>query len=133
MPFLQWSDDLSIGIPEIDAQHQSLVEMLNSLHDAAENGDASAYPATVKKMKEYAIMHFSTEERHMKRHKYPDLFDHMAEHAFFVSKVKDFTASTAEEIQMLPAVLDFLKQWLAGHISGVDVKMGHFLRDKMGA
>lgn len=133
MAFFQWTDDLSIGVPEIDEQHKSLVRMLNDLHATNAKGDASAYPATVEKMKEYAVMHFSTEERHMKRHKYPELFDHMAEHAFFVSKVKGFTASTAEEIDMLPAVLDFLKEWLAQHISGVDVKMGHFLQEKMGA
>jgi len=129
MAFIHWDDALSVGVGEIDEQHKALVSMLNTLHEvSAKAVDASVVPETVTKLKEYALMHFATEERYMKRNKYPDLFDHMAEHAFFVSKVKDFTATTADEINTLPAVMDFLKKWLVEHIGNVDIKMGRFLK-----
>lgn len=129
MAFVQWDDALSVGVPEIDEQHKSLVAMLNTLHDAAStDGDKSIVPVIITRLKEYALMHFATEERCMKRNKYPELLDHMSEHAFFVSKVKDFTATNVDEVNMLPAVLDFLKKWLVEHISSVDIKMGRFLQ-----
>ncbi len=131
MAFVQWDDALSVGVAEVDEQHKSLISMLNTLHEAAADGDGAVVPEIVTKLKEYALMHFATEERYMKRNKYPELFDHMAEHAFFVSKVKDFTATTAQEVDMLPAVLDFLKKWLVEHISSIDVKMGRFLQQNM--
>ena len=128
MAYFQWDEALSVGVEQIDAQHQSLVAMLNTLHDASVAGDAAIVPEIVAKLKEYALMHFATEERHMKKHKYPDLFDHMSEHAFFVSKIKDFTATTATEVDMLPTILEFLKKWLTEHISNIDIKMGRFLQ-----
>lgn len=132
MSFIQWDEALSVGVEDIDEQHKTLVAMLDNLHQiSAQPVDASVVPEIVAKLKEYALMHFATEERHMKRNKYPELFDHMAEHAFFVSKVKDFTASTADEIDTLPAVMDFLKKWLVEHIGNVDIKMGRFLQQNM--
>ena len=128
MTYIQWDDALSLGIEEIDVQHQSLVSMLNTLHEASVAGNPAMVSEIVVKLKEYALMHFANEERHMKRCKYPDLFDHMSEHALFVSKIKDFTATTAAEVDTLPAVLDFLKQWLVEHISNIDIKMGRFLQ-----
>jgi len=131
MTYVQWDDALLIGVEQIDAQHKSLVFMLNTLHEASVAGDAAIVPEIITKLKEYALMHFATEERYMKRNKYPDLFDHMSEHAFFVSKIKDFTATTSPQIDMLPAVLDFLKKWLVEHISNIDIKMGRFLQENM--
>ena len=131
MTYVLWDDALLIGVEQIDAQHKSLVSMLNTLHEASVAGDAAIVPEIITKLKEYALMHFATEERYMKRNKYPFLFDHMSEHAFFVSKVKDFTATTSSEIDMLPAVLDFLTKWLIEHISNIDIKMGRFLQQSM--
>jgi len=129
MSFVEWSDSLSVGVDEIDDQHKSLVSMLNELHDAVTSGNASVdLPAVIEKMKGYAMEHFATEERHMKRKNYPDLLDHMSEHAFFVSKVKDFTAVDPEQADMLPEVMDFLKEWLVDHILNIDAKMGRYLR-----
>lgn len=131
MAFVQWSDALSTGVSEIDEQHKSLVQMLNTLHEASSGGNNAVAADIVAQMKQYALMHFATEERYMKRNKYPDMLDHMSEHAFFVTKVKDFTATNAEEVNMLPAVMDFLKKWLVEHISNVDIKMGRYLQQNM--
>ena len=32
--FVAWSDDLSVGIEEIDVQHQVLVRLINEMHEA---------------------------------------------------------------------------------------------------
>ena len=32
--FVEWSDDLSVGIEEIDVQHQVLVRLINEMHEA---------------------------------------------------------------------------------------------------
>ena len=32
--FVEWSTELSVGIEEIDAQHQVLVDLLNQVHEA---------------------------------------------------------------------------------------------------
>lgn len=32
--FVEWSNELSVGIEEIDAQHKVLVDLLNQIHEA---------------------------------------------------------------------------------------------------
>jgi hemerythrin-like metal-binding protein len=125
---VQWNDTMSVGVEEIDEQHKSLLVMLNDLYDASDGRNIVIVSDTIEKMKSYARMHFSTEERYMKRSRYPELFDHMAEHAFFVSSIKDFKQGDQDEASRLPTVLNFLRQWLLDHIMVVDARMGVHLR-----
>ena len=32
--FLQWSEEISVGVEELDEQHKVLVNLINDLHDA---------------------------------------------------------------------------------------------------
>jgi len=32
--FFEWSDDLSVGIEEVDDQHKVLADLINGMHDA---------------------------------------------------------------------------------------------------
>ena len=43
-------------------------------------------------MIEYAIVHFETEEVHLRNHSYPDLKGHVKQHEYFVRKVEKFIA-----------------------------------------
>ena len=36
--FVEWSNELSVGIEEIDAQHKVLVDLLNEIHEAIQQG-----------------------------------------------------------------------------------------------
>ena len=34
MSLIQWDDSYSVGVAELDAQHQRLIQMINELNDA---------------------------------------------------------------------------------------------------
>ncbi len=38
MSFIDWTEQMSIHVPEMDAQHMQLIQLLNDLHDAMEEG-----------------------------------------------------------------------------------------------
>ena len=42
MPFCQWSETMSVGESLLDADHKSLVLLINRLHDSLEAGENPA-------------------------------------------------------------------------------------------
>ena len=69
MAFFNWEDRFSVGIAEIDMQHQKLVQMLNELYDAMKAGKGNDVLGKVLNgMIQYTASHFATEERYMKLH-----------------------------------------------------------------
>lgn len=132
MPFLEWSDSLSINVREIDAQHMGLVAMANRLHDGMMSDRSPAFlQGVLYEMGQYAVEHFGTEERHMDAHGYPEAPAHKAEHREFAEKVRLMTADTAcGKCALSMDILNFLCNWLVTHINGTDKALGAFLNER---
>ncbi len=81
MSLITWSDQLTVGIEEIDQQHQKLVQLINGLHNHMLAGDASDIMNKVlDRVIEYTGFHFKTEEQLMLKYSYPDSEAHQHEH-----------------------------------------------------
>ena len=134
MVFVEWSDKLSIGMPEIDDQHKELINILNRLHTAMAEGKGKAVlKDTLADLTDYTITHFYTEERYMTRYRYPQLAQHRVEHEAFVAKVKKFQEDfDAGNATISIELLRFIKNWLVNHISGTDMAMGKVLAHAAG-
>jgi len=62
MAYIDWQDDFSVNVKEIDEQHKMLIEMINSLHEAMlANKARDLQKQTVNRMADYAIKHFALE------------------------------------------------------------------------
>lgn len=129
MPMLQWNDGLSVGIAEIDAQHSTLVEMVNTLYDSMTQGsDKTIIFDIVDRMTSYAVDHFGTEERYMEKYNDPGMPVHKKEHREFIEKVLGVKKDLGNDTTVLSMdILNFLSSWLVTHINGTDKKMGSFL------
>jgi methyl-accepting chemotaxis protein/hemerythrin len=129
---LTWDDSLSVNIDAIDDQHKVLVDMINGLHEAMRTGKGVKVLAKlVDGLKNYTVDHFATEERLMMQHKYPGYLAHKKEHERFVAKVLEFeNAFTHGKASLTMDVMRFLKDWLVGHIKGVDKKYGPFFNER---
>lgn len=132
MAMLEWSDTLSVHVKEIDDQHKSLVDMVNTLHDSmTANKSKEVLAKIVSDMRQYSIVHFETEERYMDKYEYPEHEFHKSEHKDFIAKVVHVEEDyLADKISLSMDVLNFLSSWLVTHISDTDIKMGEYLRYK---
>ena len=132
MPIITWNDDLSVGIMEIDGQHQKLVQMINDLHDAMRDGKSRAVlGGLIAGLADYADTHFATEEAYFDQYGYPEAGAHKREHAAFVQKVSEFKAGFDDGRLMLSMeVMTFLKDWLVNHIKGTDKRYTAFFQTK---
>jgi len=130
MPFMTWTESLSVKIPSIDEQHKNLVNLINKLHDAMKAGKAKDVMGEIlQELINYTKYHFSTEEKYMQQTQYPATVSHVNEHNQFVKKAVELQNSYNSGKTMLSLeVMNFLNDWVSKHISGTDKKYSeHFL------
>ena len=72
----QWDESLSVGINVIDAQHKRIVQYINELATARDNGDRATIGKVLDGMIDYTVTHFAFEESLMERAGYPILREH---------------------------------------------------------
>ena len=132
MALIEWNDNLSVNIAEIDKQHRRLVDMINELNDAMKLGKGNAVLGKIiNGLIDYTATHFGTEEKYFKTFGYPDAESHKKEHADFVSKVSEFKSGFNKgKLSVSVEVMRFLSQWLQNHIKVIDKKYGPFLNEK---
>lgn len=129
MAIIQWNSNLSVGIAEIDGQHQRLVKLINDLNDAMRVGKGKEVTGKIiNELTAYTLTHFATEEKYFDKYAYPEKDTHKSEHAKFVQKVSAFKKDFEESrVGVTIPIMDFLSDWLKNHIMGIDKKYEPFL------
>ncbi|MBI5197858.1 MAG: hemerythrin family protein [Nitrospirae bacterium] len=132
MALIQWSDEFSVHIREIDLQHKRLFELVNEFHDAMKAGQGKMVAdKLLQELNHYIRIHFAVEEHFLKKNDYPGYADQKAEHEQFAQKISEVEKRYRRNGVMLTAdILFFLKNWLQGHILGGDRKYGPYLNSK---
>ncbi len=120
--FLEWSEDLSVGVPAMDQHHKKLIDLINGLHDAMRSGRGrDGVGAALEELGRYVEYHFSAEEKLMKQHRCSSLPEQQAAHGQLIEKVNALRRDFASGQQGLGVeVLQLLKDWLVNHIQKKD-------------
>ena len=128
MAYIEWTDDFSVNVKEIDEQHKQLIAMINTLHEAfLANKAKEVHNKIVQGMVDYARIHFQTEEKYMMIYEYPGYKEHHEEHERFAEKALQLQNQLRSSGFVLSqTILDFLKSWIHDHILGTDKKYTQF-------
>lgn len=132
---LQWTEQLETGINLIDTQHKELIDKVNELLEACQQGKGKhTLSGFIDFLAEYVVMHFSEEEKYMKQFKYPEYAEHKAQHTQFLKSFGELKtkfdlqgSGTALVLMTNRTVVD----WLVTHIKRTDKALGEFLKDKV--
>jgi len=117
-----------IGIEAVDRQHSFLIDLYNDLADKLNQGkDQPEIEEVLEKLFDYTRYHFSTEEKIMEARRYPGLESHRRQHQTFIRTLSDFSSHHNLTGEGLAGVVNFLGQWVQGHILITDKEMGEFL------
>jgi hemerythrin len=130
MALMKWDRSFSVGVNEMDAQHQKWFSIINRLHDAMMTGKGRQMQETIlAEMVGYTRTHFANEEALLKTRGYPKLVEHQQKHVVFTQQVQALEAKLLAGSSVLTVdVMDFLKNWLNNHILAVDTQYGDWLR-----
>ncbi len=129
MALIEWREDLSVNVAEIDLEHKKLIGMINELNDAMRERKANeVLGKIIEGLLDYTMTHFAKEENYFEQFNYSNAFAHKKEHAAFIEKVKDVKKGFEEgRILLSLDIMNFLKDWLKNHIQGTDKKYtAHF-------
>ena len=130
---VEWSEKFSVGVEELDQQHQQLVKMLNRLISKRETTDTHSETISdmLLAMTRYAQKHFKTEENLMEAYGYPGLEEQKQEHRVYRIKTVDFSTATTLGIDAVPEILlTYLFEWWIHHILDEDMKYKPFFTEK---
>lgn len=125
---LKWEEKFSVGVPEMDQEHQRIIAMINRLQDtfAIKNGMEMA-GELLSQMTRYAQDHFRHEEKMLEACKYPRLLEQRAQHAGYRRKNLALCKTTELDIAGMPTVIfNFLSQWWTHHILEEDMRYKEF-------
>lgn len=120
--FVEWKDDLSVGIESIDDDHKRLLGLINNLQTAVYYPTGEAFERqALKDLVDYTKYHFEREERLMQENDYPDYEPHKRQHEAMIAKVGGFLAAYEKDREStIEEMTGFLKTWLLDHIAGTD-------------
>lgn len=122
------AEELLTGIHEIDEQHQTLLDILEKLQKLVEGKDNwSVIYFALTELTNYTRTHFVVEEALMRLHGYPDLEEHISEHRRFTERMAQLEEQAVRH-DVTMSIIEFLQQWLVGHIGGSDQQYVHCLR-----
>jgi hemerythrin len=131
---IQWTEDLSTGASDIDTQHKELFSRINRLLEACNQGQGrTEVGKTLSFLEEYVLIHFSTEEKIMLDHRYPEYAGHKAQHGHFMSTLDTLKQQFAKEGPSISIVLltnRTVVDWLRSHIRKLDRDLGAFLKNR---
>lgn len=121
---VKWDKKFELGIPSIDEQHKTLVELCNKLYISVisnENSWKDSYQKSLKECYDYTQSHFTYEEKLMEKVGYADFESHKKIHVEFMKKVFD-AAQQFNEANVSDAISlsKFLFNWILSHIAHDD-------------
>jgi hemerythrin len=137
---MQWGDHLSVGHPEIDAQHKEIydfgAELYESWRDGVRLGTLRVAVDTLLKL---LRAHFIYEERLLAGIGYPDLKQHVAEHRamlkelqamreHFETLIDDDDSPGGSVLSPNWSVMRFILGFSLGHVMTSDMSYSQLLK-----
>ena len=129
--FINLTKNSSVGVPELDAQHDHLINLINKLNKMClgrEEVSDIAYAMMIKQTLYFIQFHNNCEKELMEETNYPGLDVHNKfHHVFFMNFLKKIRAFESRECVSLEKLPDFLYEWLNSHLI-MDMDFGLHVR-----
>ncbi len=131
MTVIRWREGYNTGVAQFDREHHKIVELIDVMFAAIR--DQSGKEVAEKACNEilaYTEHHFDNEEQAMQAVNYPDLAEHVAEHARLKTEALRFQGMISTNFpDGTNEFYRFLRDWLVKHIQDCDKKYGPYLQN----
>ncbi len=127
-----WNNDMSVGVEDIDNQHQVLIGLLNKIMKAVHQRQGhEILDEVIINLGNYTRVHFTVEESLMRLLDYPTYEQHRDQHQSFITQLHQMKERFRAGDRVVSFELaSFLKNWLLKHILETDKRFGQFCLER---
>ncbi|UCB45878.1 MAG: bacteriohemerythrin [Spirochaetota bacterium] len=127
-PGIEWGDEFSMKIKELDEQHKALFQLVNEFITAPQKQELKKIAMNIIN---HTKRHFEYEEGLMQKYRYPDFQTHKKEHEKLLRELKTYHGRLNDSGKILISeIIHFLKSWLVKHTLTVDRKYINLFHSK---
>jgi hemerythrin len=125
MTLIEWKASFTVGVPDVDYEHQQLIELINDLHRAISGGPTNAeVTAFLGQILAQIESHFALEERFMRERGYDEFPAHKSEHDDLLEELRDLMeAYDSGETPDLDQLGERLSLWFSTHFRTHDARL----------
>lgn len=129
---VRWTPDIAVQVSAFDSHHKRLFALIDKLYKALQSGAAGTVLTEVfDELIAYTNYHFSSEEAAFRHFGYPGCEDHRVAHAELVQRVTELRSDIDKGKTLVAAdVMEFLRDWVTGHIKKCDRLYSSFFADR---
>ncbi len=121
---LEWDDSLSVGIPDVDKEHQGFILLINGLNQAiADRMDLAEIRERMQLILDDWEKHFAHEEELFRQWHYPDADEHAKKHEQVTQQLHTVMAEFSH------ASLGY--EWISAGLKVKDTLIDHLLIEDM--
>ena len=130
MALIEWKDEFSVGVADVDHEHQELIGLINDLHDAMSGEDASVTVMDfLGEIYAHVAAHFALEEKIMRKQHYDQYQDHKDDHERLLDEIRDIMDDYEESAYFSDE--EFASQlghWFTNHFKNKDARLHKHLK-----
>ena len=130
MPELStWDPGQSVGNPELDRQHQRLLELAVQAIQLAESGSPmrETFHRVLNDITDMAFQHFAAEEDLMARNGCPTLAAHKAEHDAYLEQLTRVLYQGSTGVDDRRALAQLMREFTSHHLRETDLETRRYL------
>jgi hemerythrin len=118
MTTIEWKEEYSVNVKELDNQHKRLIDLMNGAYDAFyESKSKEQVRKLIDEVLAHTAIHFSTEEKYFDKFNYEFTEEHKNEHYKLTRDAAAISIDfTNNGVAVVPKLIEFLDNWLTNHI-----------------
>lgn len=129
MKLVKWKDEFSLGIPEIDFEHQELIQLINELLIKISESDISDETSDyLGEIFARISSHFALEEKIMRERNYDQLQDHKSDHDRLLDEIREIMDDYSDQTEIdTDRFVERLDHWFSDHFRTKDARLHRHL------
>jgi hemerythrin len=118
MPLTTWNRKDSVGVKELDKQHEGLIHFPDRLHAASMRSEAREVAGPVlPRFPKLAARHFSTKQRLIESIRFPGVAEHRLKHREMAERLSEIASCHEKgDAAVFVQLLSFTRNVLVQHI-----------------